>query len=387
MANIPTIPTGAGSASTYLDSTTTTQYDGQTFTLNHYDVNYTENTGYGFEYVKYDATVIKKDTHGSVISETTEERYWYNSGWDIEVGDYYSGGYIYNVSATSLKAYYDCNISTSVEPSGVATVHGGGWVLGGTDCTLSLSYNQTYYEFDGWYENGSKVSSSESYGFNVTGPRSLIAKFVVKEVVQVISGGNGTVSIGSGEAGQFKSEYFAPGTRVTIHAYPDDGYVFNYWWLYDGTLVTTKDYEITVSSDGESGENFYYASFSPACFVTVNVSPQGGGSVIGLSNPYASGSTCTLTAIANPGYSFSHWEDSGGTEISRNPTYSFTVTSDTSLTAVFDDDSSSSSDDSSSDDSSSEEWEEGPLLYDPVTGRLRCDPITGSLRYLKRRIV
>ena len=49
---------------------------------------------------------------------------------------------------------------------------------------------------------------------------------------------------------------------------------------------------------------------------------------------YYQGSTCTLTAIPNTGYYFIKWTKNG-TEVSTNPTYSFTVTEDGNYVAHF----------------------------------------------------
>lgn len=72
----------------------------------------------------------------------------------------------------------------------------------------------------------------------------------------------------------------------------------------------------------------------PTIAVTVNTSPAEGGTVTG-GGTYESGSIVTATATPNEGYAFSHWlldgTDSGVTE----PTISGTLTSDMTVTAVF----------------------------------------------------
>ena len=49
---------------------------------------------------------------------------------------------------------------------------------------------------------------------------------------------------------------------------------------------------------------------------------------------YTGGTTCTLTATANPGYTFSGWY-AGSIRVSSNASYSFTVSSDRTITGKF----------------------------------------------------
>ena len=67
--------------------------------------------------------------------------------------------------------------------------------------------------------------------------------------------------------------------------------------------------------------------------IDVSASPSAGGTV-GGSGTYQSGSTCTLTASPNTGYSFVRWTKNGS-QVSTNTSYSFTVTESASYVAVF----------------------------------------------------
>ena len=68
--------------------------------------------------------------------------------------------------------------------------------------------------------------------------------------------------------------------------------------------------------------------------VTANVNPTGRGRIVGA-GVYDCGSTCTLTAIANPGYMFMDWTDENGNVVSTDAEYSFTVWSNRTFTANF----------------------------------------------------
>ena len=66
----------------------------------------------------------------------------------------------------------------------------------------------------------------------------------------------------------------------------------------------------------------------------MTVNPTIGGSVNGAGT-YLYGHNCTLTAIANPHYTFQNWTDENDQIVSYSPTYSFTVTGPCNLVANF----------------------------------------------------
>ena len=76
-------------------------------------------------------------------------------------------------------------------------------------------------------------------------------------------------------------------------------------------------------------------SFATEASYTISTSsnPSNGGSTTG-GGTYNQGATCTLTAIANNGYTFQRWTRNG-TQVSTSATYSFTVTESANFVAVF----------------------------------------------------
>ena len=72
-------------------------------------------------------------------------------------------------------------------------------------------------------------------------------------------------------------------------------------------------------------------------YVTTSASPAQGGTVSEGGGPYYLGQPCTVTATPNTGagYCFYYWMKSNGTILSYEPTYTFPVMGNTSLTAVF----------------------------------------------------
>ena len=67
-------------------------------------------------------------------------------------------------------------ISLSPHPSEGGNVVGGGYYGWGNTVTVSASAN-TGYLFDRWTENGTQVSTSDTYSFVVNGDRQLVAEF------------------------------------------------------------------------------------------------------------------------------------------------------------------------------------------------------------------
>lgn len=196
----------------------------------------------------------------------------------------------------------------------VQTTTGGGTVSGGRTYTEGSSATVTAspyssYQFNGWYENGSRVSTSTSYTFTVSRSRYLDAHFSkvpsYKITLEKRGDGDGSVS-GDGS--------YLRGTSITIRATPNSNSTFINW-IKDGSVVTTStSFTITVSQNAT-----YIANFAPKpkLDVTSLVTPAGGGTVTGTTKAYP-GDTVTLTASANVGRYFSYWEY-GDNRIYDNP--------------------------------------------------------------------
>lgn len=67
--------------------------------------------------------------------------------------------------------------------------------------------------------------------------------------------------------------------------------------------------------------------------IVLNCNPEEGGIVNGAGS-YTIGSQCTVTATANPTYTFVNWTENG-TQVSSNATYTFTVSAERNLVANF----------------------------------------------------
>ena len=120
----------------------------------------------------------------------------------------------------------------------------------------------------------------------------------------------------------------------------------NYIWHIDATGVyyqsgSTKYYlnysngSFTTGTTNSNNITFYRErNCLPMEFtVTVTSNPEEGGTVEGA-GIFLEGETCTVTATANDDYQFVKWTENG-TTVSTEATYSFTVSSDRALVAVF----------------------------------------------------
>ena len=104
-----------------------------------------------------------------------------------------------------------------------------------------------------------------------------------------------------------------------------------YNWTLDGEVVSND----AVYTFPVTGNMHLVANFGEPINVTVSANPAEGGTVIG-GGGYGLNQSCTLTAIANPGYVFTKWTKGTSTSgLSYLSTYTVTVTEATDYVARF----------------------------------------------------
>ena len=231
---------------------------------------------------------------------------------------YSKGSYVNTISRTSQVVNY----------GGTAT------------CTATLPANtaQYTYSFDGWYEGGTRISTSLALSvgniksdrtFTATGNRTLNRYTMT---VTVTPTGGGTVS-GGGTYGY--------GSFVTLTATPSTGYNFvkfvdeegneytanpsSGWQITKNRTVQAvfelKKYTVTLSAQYRVNESGDYTSG------TTGGTVSGGGT-------YTHGSSVTVKATPTTGYEFDGWY-SGTSLQSSSASYQFTATGNKTLTARF----------------------------------------------------
>ena len=232
--------------------------------------------------------------------------------------------YIVKVSPWGQMTTY--TITATANPTNGGTVSGGGTYAQGSTCTLHATANSGY-SFVKWTKNGTQVSTNPNYPITVTGNATYVAHFqqstTYYNITATASPSNAGTITGAGS--------YASGSTCTLRAIPNSGYTFVNW-LENGTVASTNaTYPFAVT-----GNRSLIAVFDVATTyydITATANPSSGGTVTG-GGTYAQGSTCTLRATANSGYSFVNWTKNG-TAVSTNSNHSFTVTGNASYVANF----------------------------------------------------
>jgi len=226
-----------------------------------------------------------------------------------------------NIQTVSIQAS-NFTITATAEPSNGGTVSGAGNYAPGATCTLTATAN-TGYTFVNWTKNGNQVSTNATYSFTVTESATYVAHFSANSYTINVTANptNGGTVTGGGT--------YTYGQSCTVTATAAQGYNFVNWRENGNHVTSQAEYTFTVT-----GNRDLEARFDPVSFnITATADPANGGNVTGGGN-YQYGSTCTLTATANTGYTFVNWTKNG-TQVSTNATYSFTVTETAAYVAHF----------------------------------------------------
>lgn len=235
-------------------------------------------------------------------------------------------------------------INAVVNPSIYANVGGAGTYNADEIVDLDLSPADGV-SFVGWSENGEPVSLPYSggglYQFPAVADRNLVANFTYYGNTYFINGVvspaySGTVLL-AGTAGLAGKSY-SGGTPITITATPGSGYRFMYWKQGAG-LGDLGGAPRIVSANPVLNHMVCYGTTLTAHFeknfptLSTSSYTAGSGSITG-GGTYAHGSNVTVNAVPAVGYVFSKWRQ-GITVLGTDPSYTYTITNDTTLTADF----------------------------------------------------
>lgn len=217
------------------------------------------------------------------------------------------------------------NIAVNANPTEGGTVTGGGEYSAGQSCTVTATAN-TGYTFANWTENGTVVSTNASYTFTVEANRNLVANFsnITYTITVSANPSNSGTATGGGT--------YIHGQSCTVIATSADGYTFMNWTENGNVVSTNANYTFTVAGDRTLVANF--EEQAPDTYnINVSPNPNVGGTVAGGGN-YTEGEQCTVTAIANAGYTFVEWTENGE-QVSTEANYTFTVAGNRTLVAEF----------------------------------------------------
>jgi hypothetical protein len=194
-------------------------------------------------------------------------------------------------------------VTVTANPVIGGTVTGGGTFAEGSVTTVAATPSAGY-AFVNWTNNGVIASTSSSYQFTMAGNITLVANFapVVAGKFAVVLSSNpvaGGTTTGSGS--------FNAGSNVTVTATPSAGYTFTNWTNGGVVASASPAYTFPLNANTTLVANFKVIAASQFA-VVLSSNPVAGGTSTG-SGAYNAGSSVTVTATANPGYTFTNWTD------------------------------------------------------------------------------
>ena len=221
-------------------------------------------------------------------------------------------------------------ITLSALPTAGGVTSGAGAFAQGSTATVTATPN-TGFTFTSWTENGTVVSTSSSYQFVMAGNRTLVANFTpipVGNVAVVLSSNPaaGGTNTGSGA--------YTVGSTVTIASTANPGFTFVNWTENGNVVSTSSSYTFIIATNRTLVAN--YKIIPAAQFgVVLTSNPTAGGTTDG-EGAYASGTSVTIKAVPNTGYTFVNWTDkTNGAIASTSPNYTFALTANRSFVANF----------------------------------------------------
>ena len=221
-------------------------------------------------------------------------------------------------------------VTVTANPSTSGTVSGGGTFAQGSDAVVSATPNAGF-AFVNWTVGGTEVSQSSNYSFKVAGNKVLVANFAA------IPAGNFAVTLSSNPAAggiNNGSGSYLAGSTVVVTASPNTGYTFVNWT--DGATIasTSSSYQFILTGNRSLVANYKIIPASQFA-VVLSSSPVNGGMTDG-EGAYPSGTSVTVTATKNTGYTFVNWtEKATGAVASTSSTYTFPLTTNRTLVANF----------------------------------------------------
>ncbi len=275
----------------------------------------TANTTY---YVRAYATNSAGTAYGSEVSFTTLQNVTVptvttNQVTNITQTTATGGGNVTSAGGGTVTARGVC-WSTSHNPTTSSSHTTDGSGTGSfTSSLTNLTPNTTYY-----VRAYATNSAGTAYGSEVSFITSQIPAYTISVSANPTNGG--TVSGGG---------TYQQGQSCTVTATAATGYTFLRWTENGSQVSTNASYTFTVSGNRTLVAQFQSQSYT----ISVSANPNNGGTVSG-GGTYNYGQSCTVTAAANSGYTFTNWTENG-TQVSTNANYTFTVTGSRTLVAHF----------------------------------------------------
>lgn len=236
---------------------------------------------------------------------------------------------------------------TYVKGTGIATISKTSetvsWGANATGCTATVT---TGYTFDGWYNGGTRVSTSLTYALtNVKSNLTLTAKATINKYTVTASpyfrNTDGTGNYTSGTTGGTVSGGGSVnyGGSTTVTATPSAGYKFDGWYSAGATGGSLLSSSVSYAISNVTASKTVYARFTKKYYTITYAKSDYVASLSKTSERVAHGANatgCTMTVMsttAQYSYAVDGWY-SGATKKTSNATYAPTaVTADATYTA------------------------------------------------------
>ena len=297
---------------------------------------------------------------------------FYKYGVSIEDGPIFWSDSIENIAV-----YY--NINASANPTMGGSVTGTGSHERYTTCTLTATPSEGYH-FLNWAQNGTSVSTDETFSFTVTQDSTFVANFGLNSytlTVNYLYADGNTAAPTQTESVNYNAGYSVDSPEITGYTpdiatvagtmgtsnvtvdvvYSINSYTLTINYLYaDGNTAApthtetinynasynvvspeitgyTPDIDIVAGTMGVENVTVDVTYTINSYEITATVNPANSGSVEGTGT-YNHFETCTLTAIPATGYHFVNWT-MNGEQVGTNTSISFEVTGAAAYVANF----------------------------------------------------
>jgi len=213
------------------------------------------------------------------------------------------------------------SIATSAAPPGSGTTSGDSSFPTGSSRTVTATANSGF-TFASWTEGGSVVSTSSVYTFTLTANRVLVANFVRSYIIAVSASPPAGGSVTGGGT-------FLSGSSRTVNATAASGFSFTNWTEAGGVVSTSATYTFTLNGNRNLVAHFAQGSYT----VTTRAAPRAGGTTSG-DGIFRLGTSVTVVARPNYGWSFDNWTERG-LIVSSQRQFMFSLLADRDLVAQF----------------------------------------------------
>lgn len=202
----------------------------------------------GFRFVKW------TNADGETVSTSQEFNYTKGEGHEVLTANFeFDPDAPADPAEPSTIMYFKLTLNATEGGS----VSGGGSYLAGKTVTLR-AYNDSGFDFDGWYDaDGNRLSTSASYNYTTTAKHTMLTgrfSFNPDNPSEPTDPGlkpkhNITATATEGGSVEWTLKRLQEGQSVTFRAYTNSGYTFDGWYL-NGELYTKLEvFSYTVTSE------------------------------------------------------------------------------------------------------------------------------------------